>query len=346
LKHGRRLALLPAALVVLASLSACGSPKVAAFHCLAGDRPVTVVADGAPVPYSPNTGGRAGTSFDARGVTLTSGAAATYAMKIDRDRTVSHDCWVGGTFRTDLHPESTPWDRWHNENAVTIQQPNFSLIGAKFYNVGDAISLNYDAQDWLLNGVRVEAGVPGARGGYVHDDCIENDRMVSGTVRHSKFDGCNVFMSSKGMEGNGAGQVVEVGHTIVRLQAFQNSFSTEKYGPNRHGGFFKWATQSAGDSDGTPPKLYVHDSMFRADTQGAYSGNVNGFNALPPGTKCNNVTLVAKGGWGSDPNNPTHPGWKARDIASWKSQCTNLKFGDEHDWDARVDRWDDINPPM
>ena len=83
-----------------------------------------------------------------------------------------------------------------------------------------------------------------------------------------------------------------------------------------------------------PPQLYVHDSMFRADSPAAFGGNFNGMLGLPPGTRCNNVTLI------------NTARWPARDLASWTSQCTNITFGTTADWNAAVAAWDQAHPTL
>ena len=170
-------------------------------------------------------------------------------------------------------------------------------------------------------------------GAYIHDDCVENDAMNAGVIEDSKFDGCTSFLSSDGGPTSvGGSNLVEVSHTLVRLQSMYNSYNPAKYGYDQHAGFFKWSQNPS--TDGIPPKLYVHDSTFRADSPAAFGGNVNGMLGLPPGTRCNNVTLINTGSW------------PASDLASWTSQCTHITFGTTADWNTAVATWDQAHPSL
>ena len=158
--------------------------------------------------------------------------------------------------------------------------------------------------------------------------------MNSGVVDDSKFDGCTVFMSSMDNSSpfvNGGTNRVEVKNSLVWLRPFHNSYNTTKYGFDRHGGFFKWAQTPA--TDGVAPKLSVHDSVFRSDDPAAYGGNANGFLGLPPGTSCNNVTLVnpdLAGRRAAVVDQPVHEP-HARHHGHLERQGVGLGFGPPHD---------------
>jgi hypothetical protein len=332
-----------AAAALTAGLAACSPRDVAAASCLDGSRPIIDVPDDPAVTYPQRPLFGSGRAVDARGSVFDSGATIESGIKLHEGITGTDVCIVGGLLITGYDPETTPWSTWHDQTAIVVQEPRTALIGQRLYNVGDGVSFWGTAGDWKVIGMRVDAVLGGNKGGYVHDDCIENDGMVSGVVVGSKLDGCHIFLSASGTGRDGTGHQVEVSDTLVRLRPYHNSFDPAKYGYGAQGGFFKWGSTTSGP--GTPPRLYVHHSIFRADQRAVYGGNSNGFLALPPGSRCHDVTLVAKGGWGSDPANPTNPAWMQRDIDSWRSQCTNLRFRGAPTWDAAVAEWDQAHPP-
>jgi hypothetical protein len=241
-------------------------------------------------------------------------------------------CFVGGSIISSFDAEQTPWDTWHRVTAMTVLTPGAQVIGTRLFNQGDGIAFGSAAEDWKVIGVRVD-GAGFFPGGYVHDDCVENDGMVSGVIDDAKLDGCHVFLSSID-EGTVAdpGARVEVRRTLVRLQPFASSFNTEKYGTNQHGGFFKWSHSPR--LGGVPPALTVEDAMFYAEGPAPYGGNANGGLGLPDGTTCRNVVLI-----GTET-------WPARDLASWQDQCRDLTLGTPADWAAATAAWDEAHPPL
>lgn len=325
-----------AMIALVAGLAGCTPRSVAEGQCLDGSRPIVDVPDVPAITYPRSPGFGDGRAVDARGSHFQSGATSVAGMKLHNDSSGSEACIVGGLFTATYPSETASWDIWHDHTSAIIAEPNTQLIGTRFYNVGDAVAFNLAATDWKVVGMRVDSVLGDTKGGYVHDDCVQNDGMNNGVITDSKLDGCMVFLSAASADNVGTGRTVEVSDTLVRLRPYWNSYNTAKYGFNQHGGFFKWS--------GRTPQLYVHDSMFRADQRGSYGGNVNGFLALPPGSRCHDVTLVAKGGWGSDPANPTNPAWQQRDIDSWRSQCTRLRFAQGPAWDRAVAEWDAAHP--
>lgn len=345
--RARRAAALALTFVTLAVMSSCTWTDLAELGCLDQRRNNVDIPTNHALPY-PGFGTYPDeTTFDASGRSFNTGATSQYAMKIQQGRTGTGACVVGGSFTTGYHPEDTPWDTWHGSTSIHVDEPGFHLVGTRFYNVGDAVSFHDNAKNWSVTGVAVESR-PGGPGGYVHDDCIENDSMNSGVIRDSKFDGCNAsFVSSSLSHGDGYHNVVEVYDSLVRLQAFRNSYNVPRWGQNQHGGFFKWSPRNPNPTSGAvAPRLVVKNVMFRSDTRAAYGTQdaSQGRQGLPPDSTCENVTLVAKGGWGSDPRNPTHPAWTAQELTSWKTQCRGLKFADEKAWDAAVADWDRRHP--
>ena len=123
-----------------------------------------------------------------------------------------------------------------------------------------------------------------------------------------------------------------VQHSLVRLQAYQNSFNVPKYGENQHGGFFKFANPGSG---GTPPALVLNDVIFRIDKRGVIGGRPWGVQGVPPGTVCNDVTIVGQQFMTQIEQN------------AWTTACgSELTWGTTADWDARVATWDADHPEL
>jgi len=331
---------LPLVIALIAVTVACTPRDNAASSCTDGSRPIY------RVPASPATHWPSSlllledhTTVDAQARTFDDSVldAQGFGIGVKFHNPVGSRndlCMLGGTIASTIDPENTPWETWHRVNGLTVLTTNFQVVGTRITNQGDMIDFEDTATNWKVTGVRTDGG-GGSTSGYIHDDCIQNDGMNSGVVDDSKFDGCTVFMSSMDNSSpfvNGGTNRVEVKNSLVWLRPFHNSYNTTKYGFDRHGGFFKWAQTPA--TDGVAPKLSVHDSVFRSDDPAAYGGNANGFLGLPPGTSCNNVTLV---------NTQT---WPADELRSWTSQCTNLTLATTATWNAKVSAWDSAHPTM
>jgi hypothetical protein len=335
----RKALILTVALSVLLTVTACTTRDAAEYACFEPSRNVVVPPANNVTRWPPDgTLLVDRTTIDARDATFDNTAVNQHGWRVALKfhyKADSRDelCLVGGNVKTTLHTENVSWDTWHQATAVDVETPNFQLVGSRFFNQGDLVSFGPEARDWRIVGVRVD-GQGGASGGYIHDDCIQNDYMHGGIIEDSKFDGCNIFISSfaeLGETPDGGDNTVEIRDTLVRLQPFRNSFRTDVYGENRHGGFFKWGWQP---QDGVPPQLYVHDSTFRADAWGAYGGNANGLLGLPPGTECHDVTLVNTHLWPDD------------DLESWTDQCTDVTLATTSTWNAEVSAWNQAHPVL
>jgi hypothetical protein len=310
----------------------------AAAECLVGGRPVVDLDPVPPASYPPGEPTfDVATVFDARGSrfdnTELNRVGFGFGVRM-RPAFPAGMCLVGGSIRTEIEPEDTPWDVWHRVAGIEVKAPGVTVVGTTLRNQGDLVTFIGAADDWSVVGVAAD-GRSGWPGAYIHDDCIENDSMLSGQIVDSKFDGCFSFLSAthaSDREIDGSDDAVEVRGTLVRLQPYRNSFNVPKYGDNQHGGFFKWART---DSDVMiPPSLSITDSVFRADGAARFGGNENGFLGLPNGTRCERVLLIGTESWPAD------------DLASWTDQCTDLSFGTVADWDAAVAAWDATHPPL
>lgn len=333
-----------AVLVLAVSATACVPRDVVVGLCRDPARPVLVVPDRHTVPWpAPSTFIPNGTTIEAAGRTFVhdepSGTGHRVGVKIHRPDVGGSErmdlCFVGGAVATTLPPETTPWDTWHDTYGFVQENQDATVVGLRLFNTGDGITFTHRARNWRVVGARADGGEL-FDGAYIHDDCVENDSMFEGVIVDSKFDGCHVFLSANAgqvleVPPDGSANTVLVESTLVRLQAYEQSFDPPKYGTGRHGGFFKFSN----DPDtGTPPRLVVRRSTFRSDERGAYGGNVNGPLGLPPGSVCEDVTLIGT------------ESWPARDLRSWVDQCDGLVLGSVADWDQRVASWDADHPDL
>jgi len=317
------------------------TPRDAAVReCLVDDRRPADVVDGDSTKQWPGGLGYElphDTAIDARSRTfddseLNEDGFGTGVKFHESDDSRDRLCFVGGTVTSDFDPEQTSWNTWHRVTGMTVLTPGYRLVGTRFFNQGDMVAFGFDASGWEVIGVGADGGDTHA-GAYLHDDCVENDGMGAGLIDDVKLDGCHVFLSSSSDGTRAApGAEVEVRRSLVRLQPYDQSFNPPKYGNGQHGGFFKWAYLSG--AGGVPPALVVTDSMFRAHQPAPYGGNENGGLGLPPGTTCSNVILVGT------------ESWPAKDLSSWRDQCTDLTFGTVADWDAATAAWDAAHPPL
>jgi hypothetical protein len=333
-----------AVLVLMGTVAACTPRDVALEYCRDGTRPILEVPEPHSVPWpAPSRFIENGTTIESVDrVWLHDEPSSTghrVGVKIhrpDEGGTQRMDlCFIGGRFQTTLDPESTPWTTWHDTYAFVQENADATVVGVRLFNTGDGITFTHRANRWRVVAARADgfASYPGA---YIHDDCVENDDMFEGVILDSKFDGCHVFLSSNAGRilpdpPDGTGRTVRVERTLVRLQAYEQSFDPARYGTNRHGGFFKFSGQPEW---GTPPQLVVRSSTFRSDEPALYGGNANGHLGLPPGSICEDVMLV-----GADT-------WPEPDLRSWIDQCDGLTFGTVADWNRQVLEWDAEHPDL
>src|SRR5689334_2097076 len=231
-------------LAVAGTLVACTPADVERSECLQTDLPVYDVPSDHDTPWPSSMLVLAnGTTIDARGEVFdnTDRDASGFGIGVKyhaKPGTRDSLCMIGGTISTTLHHDDTAWSIWHRVTALTVEIDNFTVVGTQFVNNGDAISF-VGAENWRVVGVRAD-GAGRYDGAYIHDDCVENDSMESGVIEDSKFDGCNTFLSSQSSI-DGSGNTVVVSGSLVRLQAYRNSYNVPKYGEYKHGGFFKWS---------------------------------------------------------------------------------------------------------
>ena len=166
---------------------------------------------------------------------------ASYPVYFD---STADSCWTGGTV-TGTFPVTTTWNVYHGNAGFGFAGPNFTLNGPRIFNYGDGIRARDNSDGFRINDAYLS---------YIHDDCIENDRLENGTVDHSFLDGCYVGFSARqstNLTYDGHLNTMTIQNSLVRLQAMPTVYSGSAAG---HGGWFKWD-----DVRGTSPEAQHHE---------------------------------------------------------------------------------------
>jgi hypothetical protein len=245
-------------------------------------------------------------TLDCRGLTFVrSGLRAP--IKLRREHQATGTRLVGG-FVTSTGTPDTPWSWWHDQYAAIVEHDEAVIIGTRIDNVGDAVS--FQARDWRILGCEITRA---------HDDAIENDNQHDGLVLDCLLDGVHVGFSSSGSE-DGRSNRVLISRTLVRLEGYEQSYATARFGTGQHGGFFKWTPLA-------PPPV-ITDCVFRIDQPAAYGGPYGRPPAaLPPGATAHNVTLIG------------HQHMTEAELATWRSQSVGLTLAGPEAWDAAAHAW-------
>lgn len=193
-----------------------------------------------------------GAVIDARGATWAgldaNGSPIRWTITLDG---VGGGCWLGGQWHgawDDRAPDVSWEDPYHHAGLITLRLPNFSVVGIRAGNHGDGIRVTRRAQGFHVDGAYLSD---------IHDDCVENDYMLAGTVRNSLFDGCYVAFSAarhSGIDDPADGATWGIRGNLVRLEAQPTTYSGPSPG---HGPLFKWTEGG--------PTVDLVDNVFRVD---------------------------------------------------------------------------------
>ncbi len=219
-------------------------------------------------------------------------------------------CWRGGTV-TGTYSDTTTWDTFHSTGAFNVENPDSIVEDLRVHNYGDGIRLRDGATDWTVRG---------AHETFIHDDCVENDKLNEGVISDSFFNGCYVAFSTRPSSSDsvsdGRRNTMAIRQSLVRLQPMPTVYKGPAPG---HGGFFKW------DDTGRSPKLTLRDNVFRVD-QLPNHGSLG----LPEGysVTCSGNTIVWLGS-GAFP-----------EAKSWLAQCPDTKIVTSRAvWDDAAAEW-------
>jgi hypothetical protein len=187
--------------------------------------------------FSPSTA--AGKVFDARGAVFVNNNVKWGMINVDARPGHVGMFWVGGYVSTDKAWDAS-WDdhkdlrgATRNSAAINITSRDMTVTGLHYFNVHDGVRAN-NADHWV---------VAHNWGEYIRDDCIENDKLHSGRIHDTLFDGCYTGISTrptkKDRDSNGVGALVELDSVLIRLQAMPYPY--------------KWQTKKGViDADGKP----------------------------------------------------------------------------------------------
>ncbi len=196
----------------------------------------------------------AGKVFDARRADFLNDKVRWGMITVEGSPSDTGMRWVGGYVFSNK-PWNASWSDHkdldgptRNSAAISIAATSMTVTGLHYFNVHDGVRTT-DAVDWV---------VEHNWGEYIRDDCIENDNLHSGRVYDSLFDGCYTGISTRPIKSDtsseGANELVELDHVLLRLEAmpYPYSWETKKgvidadgkpykgYGiPYGHGYFFK-----------------------------------------------------------------------------------------------------------
>jgi hypothetical protein len=170
-------------------------------------------------------------------------------------------CFSGGTIQgyfpdqIGTDPHST-WEYMHSNSAMEVYANNTTIEGVRIHNFGDGIDFNYGpSSNFTIKGVHLS---------FIRDDCVQNDFLYSGLIFDSLFDGCYTAFSARTYSGqepppqDGSKNLWTIRDSLIRLEPMWGVYKNRGLIPG-HGGWFKW------DSNGSSPRLALHNNIFRAD---------------------------------------------------------------------------------
>lgn len=226
-------------------------------------------------------------------------------------------CFTGGTV-TGKYLYSATWKRMHDTTGFTFRTSGKTTVeNVRIHNYGDGISFSRggSSESFSISGVWMT---------HIRDDCVQNDYMYAGMVEDSLLDGCYTAFSAQPHKGadvsDGSGNIWTIERSLIRLEPMEKVYNDQGLIPG-HGAFFKWG------SDGTSPKLALHDNIFRVDQP---SNSSNGL-GIPDGklASCSNNVVVWLGeGDFPDPLPETFDGQPCFTITT-----------DPTVWDSAVQQW-------
>ncbi len=236
-------------------------------------------------------------------------------------------CWTGGRVVGTVKDSSIgadEWERWHDLNGFRLGgATNWTFENFYIRNFGDLVNIsdnsgtpsnNVTSQDSLFQ--------------HSHDDCIQNDKWASVTVKNMFFDGCYSGISTRasGDPGyNASANVVRIEDSLMWLEPESPTYKNKsQFG---HSGFFKWEK----DRPDIAPSLYLKNVTLMA-RKTSNDQSVGTDAAKGKITHCENVTII----WAGSGDYP--------ERASWDGiGCTGLNIitgaSAQSAWLAKVNAW-------
>lgn len=217
-------------------------------------------------------------TFDLRRFDSTGSFGTDNNVMIGKDCAEARTVVVGASILGTI-PHSLTWDEVKSEydaDGLRLEGTDWmASFGLRVENLEDGFAPRVPDGTEQDNTVRFL--LRGAYMDWIRDDAIEDDDLMSGTIRDVLIDGADRFLSARPSEDTdytNVDMVVVVKDVLVHLKAMNNDDADDGVG---FGGIFKWS-----DAAGT---VEVSDSIFLLDEQPTSSS------PFPPGDY-SNVTLV------------------------------------------------------
>jgi hypothetical protein len=150
---------------------------------------------------------------NADNATWAASTAMPYPVYFDAN---ADSCWDGGRINGTF-PIGTTWRVYHDTAGIGIGGPNVIVDHPRVFNVGDGIRIRDNADNFRVEDAYLS---------YIHDDCVENDRLFNGTITNSFLDGCYVAFSTRRAgtsTADGRVNTETISNSLVRLQAMPPS---------------------------------------------------------------------------------------------------------------------------
>ena len=151
----------------------------------------------------------------------------------------------GGTVWGEV-PQTSDWQYTYNNSAALRVElaPAVTIEDWRIDKAWDAIRILNGSDNFLITDVHISNN---------RDDAVENDWVLSGTIRDSLFDGVFAGISlGNGDNHDGSGNTVTVQNVFIRMESYLVN------GEMSHGSIFKMNT----DAPGTAPDLRIINSVF------------------------------------------------------------------------------------
>lgn len=193
-----------------------------------------------------------GTLIDARKAYWLQSRAGDYPVVLKETGYGRSDLtFLGGRITSDL-PASTPWSRWHDIYAMTIEVPRITIKNVRVDNMGDGVSFS----SRTTNGWRII----GSRLSNLHDDAVENDYMSSGLIKDtliSAYVGLSAEGGSWTGHQDGRDRTVRLRGVLLHHKPMPTVYKGKAPGT---GPLWKWSDGDA--EEGYGPMLSIQDTII------------------------------------------------------------------------------------
>jgi hypothetical protein len=222
-------------------------------------------------------------------------------------------CWYGGVWNgpwDDTSPTVTWSSPYHHSAAFTVRVPNFLIEGYRANNSGDGINIEKPASGFHVRAVYLS---------NIHDDCVQNDSLLSGVVEDSLFDGCYAGISEDDYSKtvNGSANTMTFQNNLLYMKPMPTVFKGAKPGT---------AMVFKGWSQTPSSKMILKNNIFYASQAPGFEVASFGVPAGMVFTECSNNIFVWTGPGSSPPGNwPANCFTINKDISVWNKAVASWK---------------------